>query len=318
MAQLKTALGDTYRIEHELRRGGMSRLYLATELAGDRRVVVKLLPPDLSDDVAAMRFQREIEMVSMLVHPNILPIIASGTSGALMYYVMPYVAGETLRHRLEREHPLPVDDAVRILHELGDALDLAHTRGVVHRDIKPENILLPDGHAVLTDFGVALALAHRRASGRLTGAGTGVGTPGYMSPEQALGEREVDASSDVYGLAVVGYEMLAGKAPFSGATLQAVLAAHVRDIPATLHSIRPEVPKAVSDAIAKALEKDPVKRFATAGSFRDALGGRAGAGANTAPRPQTRATAAIQLAIAAALIVTAIALWLIFRRGTSP
>jgi len=316
MAQLKDALGDAYRIEHELRRGGMSRLYLATERANDRRVVVKLLPPDLADDVTVTRFRREIEMVSMLVHPNILPIIASGTRGAIMYYIMPYVPGETLRHRLERENPLQVDDAVRILHELGGALDLAHAHGVVHRDIKPENVLLPDGHAVLTDFGVALALAHRRPSGRLTGAGTGVGTPGYMSPEQALGEREVDASSDVYGLAIVGYEMLAGKAPFTGPTLQAVLAAHVRDIPPPLSTIRPEVPKTVSDAIAKALAKDPAKRYPTAGAFREALGGVSARGGTGVAGPRRRQ--AIAAATAVAAVALAIAAWIFLRGRAAP
>jgi len=310
-APLQAALGNAYRIERELKRGGMSRLYLATESSSGRPVVVKLLPPDLTNDISATRFEREIEMVSMLQHPNILPILAAGATDALKYYIMPFVEGETLRHRLEREHELPVDDALRILLELAGALDLAHQRGVLHRDLKPENILLPAGHAMLTDFGIALAFSHRRASGRLTGAGTGVGTIGYMSPEQALGEHEVDASSDVYGLAIVGYEMLAGKAPFSGKTMQAVLASHLRDTPPPLAAIRPSVPKHVSDAIARALAKDPAQRYPTAGAFRDALSGIA------APPPSRGRRLAVTIAgIAVVLAIVAVIARIIFHRGS--
>jgi len=308
--QLQTALGDAHRIERELRRGGMSRLYLATETAAGRQVVVKLLPPDLTNDISAARFEREIEMVSMLQHPHILPILSAGAKGGLKYYIMPFVEGETLRHRLERERTLPVDDAIRLLLELGDALDLAHRRGVVHRDITPDNILLPGGHAMLTDFGIALAFSNRRPSGRLTGAGTGVGTVGYMSPEQALGEREVDASSDVYGLAIVGYEMLAGKAPFTGPTMQAVLAAHVRDIPPPLNAVRATVPKHVSDAIARALEKDPTKRYPTAGAFRDALSGAPVAGAARRGR-----LAGVVAGIVIVIVIAAVIARALFHRG---
>ncbi len=233
LARLQAALGDTYRIEKELGGGGMSRLFLATEASLHRQVVIKLLPPEFTSEVSAARFKQEIELAAHLQHPNILPVLTAGAKDDLLFYVMPFVPGESLRHRLTREGRLPVLDAVRILHEIADALAQAHAEGVIHRDIKPENILLLGSHAVLTDFGVARALAESRSGSRLTDTGLALGTPGYMSPEQAAGERHIDARADVYALAVVGYEMLAGFPPFAGPTAQAVIAAHLTATQAT-------------------------------------------------------------------------------------
>jgi eukaryotic-like serine/threonine-protein kinase len=218
--RLQAALGDAYRIERELGGGGMSRLFLAEESSLHRKVVVKILPPEFASDVSAARFRQEIELAAHLQHPNILPVLAAGTRDDLLYYVIPYVAGESLRHRLTQQGRLPIPEAIQILRETADALAHAHAEGIIHRDIKPENILLLGGHAVLTDFGVARALVEARSGERLTETGLAVGTPGYMSPEQVAGDRHVDARADVYALAVVGYEMLTGNAPFEGPTAQ--------------------------------------------------------------------------------------------------
>ncbi len=269
--RLQDALGDAYRIERELGGGGMSRLFIAEESSLHRRVVVKVLPPEFASEVSAERFRREIEVAANLQHPNILPVLAAGTRDDLLYYVIPYVPGESLRHRLTQQGQLPVAEALQILREIADALAHAHAEGIIHRDIKPENILLLGGHAVLTDFGVARALVEARSGERLTETGLAVGTPGYMSPEQVAGDRHVDARADVYALAVVGYEMLTGKAPFEGPTAQAVLAAHLTATPKALTAVRPEVPASASEAIAKALAKNPAERLQTAAALRDAL-----------------------------------------------
>src|SRR5437867_7279213 len=229
----------------------MSRVFLATEASLHRAVVVKLLPPEFASEVSEARFKQEIELAAHLQHPNILPVLTAGAKDDLLFYVMPFVSGESLRHRLTREGRLPVADAVRILHEIADALAQAHAEGVIHRDIKPENILLLGSHAVLTDFGVARALAESHSGGRLTDTGLALGTPGYMSPEQAAGERHIDARADVYALAVVGYEMLAGFPPFAGPTALAVIAAHLTKAPRPLTDARPEAPPAVAHAIAQ-------------------------------------------------------------------
>src|SRR5438094_10283052 len=271
LARLQAALGDAYRIEKELGGGGMSRLFLANEASLHRQVVIKLLPPEFTSEVSAARFKQEIELAAHLQHPNILPVLAAGSNDDLLYYVMPYVAGESLRHRVTREGKFPVADAGRILHEVADALAYAHAEGVIHRDIKPENILLEGNHAVLTDFGVARALTEARSGGRLTDTGISVGTPGYMSPEQAAGDRNIDARADVYALAVVGYEMLAGIPPFAGPSAQAVLAAHLTATPKPLTDLRPETPPDVANVIARALAKDPNAMLRTAADFRDAI-----------------------------------------------
>jgi len=277
----------------------MSRLFLATEASLHRQVVIKLLPPEFASEVSATRFRQEIEVAAHLQHTNILPVLTAGAKDDLLFYVMPFVPGESLRHRLTREGKLPVTDAVRILHEIADALAHAHAEGVIHRDIKPENILLLGSHAVLTDFGVARALAESRSGGRLTDTGLALGTPGYMSPEQAAGERNVDARADVYALAVVGYEMLAGFPPFAGPTAQAVIAAHLTATPKPLTDVRPEAPPEVASAIARALAKDPNARLRTAAEFRDTCGA---AHRRASPRRPSR-----RVGIAAAITVVAVA-----------
>ena len=248
----------------------MSRLFLATEASLNRRVVIKLLPPDLASEVSAARFKQEMEFAARLQHPHILPILAAGAREGLLYYIMPYVSGESLRGRLEREGRLSVGDATRLLAEVADALAFAHGLGIIHRDIKPENVLLEGKHAVLADFGIARALLESRTQRSLTASGTSIGTPGYMAPEQFSGE-SVDARSDVYALAVVGYEMLAGTPPFTGPSPQAVLTAHLTTPPAPVHLLRPEVPLSLSLALSRALAKEPDARYASAAEFGDAL-----------------------------------------------
>ncbi|HMG18498.1 MAG TPA: serine/threonine-protein kinase, partial [Gemmatimonadales bacterium] len=248
LARVQAALGDGYRVERELGGGGMSRLFIATERTLHRQVVIKLLPPQFTSEVSAARFEQEIQVAARLQHPNILPVLSAGAKDDLLYYIMPYVPGESLRHRLARDGKLPLAHAIRILEEISDALAYAHSEGVIHRDIKPENILLEGAHAVLTDFGVARALVEA-GSGRLTETGMVVGTPAYMSPEQAAGESHVDARADVYALAVVGYEMLAGVLPFEGATARALIAAHLMTTPKPLGAVRPDIPPAVTEVI---------------------------------------------------------------------
>jgi eukaryotic-like serine/threonine-protein kinase len=294
--QLQTTLGDVYTIERELPPGGMSRLFLATERSLDRQVVIKLLPPEYASEISAARFQREVTLTAHLQHPHILPILSAGSRDGLLYYIMPYVEGESLRQRLEREGRLPVPAAVQILREVADALARAHKAGIVHRDIKPENILLQDDHALLADFGVAGALHEATGNERLTQTGMGVGTPGYMAPEQLAGDRHLDARSDVYALAVVGYEMVAGEPPFSGPTPQAVLAAHL-STPRPLTRVRTGVPGAVSDAIARALAPDPAERFATIADFRAALDAWRTSGPTTVWRRLPLVSAAVGAAV---------------------
>jgi len=299
-ARLQSALGDAYHIERELGGGGMSRLFLATEASLHRQVVIKLLPPEFASEVSATRFRQEIAVAAHLQHTNILPVLTAGAKDDLLFYVMPFVSGESLRHRLTRQGRLPLADALRIVHEIADALAHAHAEGVIHRDIKPENILLLGNHAVLTDFGVARALAESRSGGRLTDTGLALGTPGYMSPEQAAGERNVDARADVYALAVVGYEMLAGFPPFAGPTAQAVIAAHLTATPKPLTDVRPEAPPEVANAIARALAKDPNARLRTAAELRDAFGPASGGAGSRRLSKQSRIAIGLMAAALAA------------------
>jgi eukaryotic-like serine/threonine-protein kinase len=276
-ARLQVALGDVYVLERELGGGGMSRLFVATERSLNRQVVIKVLPPELTSEVSAARFKKEIEVAAQLQHPHIVPILAAGSSDDLLWYVMPYVRGESLRHRMVASGKLPVRDAVRILVEVADALAYAHRQGIMHRDIKPENILLEEGHAVLADFGVARAIVAARTQsavpgGNLTGTGMSVGTPTYMSPEQAAGESNVDARADLYALGIVGYEMLAGQHPFgSSGSVQSMIVAHLTAPAPPVAKLRADTPPAVNAAIARALAKQPDDRFRTAEEFRDAL-----------------------------------------------
>ncbi|MEP6690213.1 MAG: serine/threonine-protein kinase [Gemmatimonadaceae bacterium] len=272
--RLQAVLGDAYRIEREITGGGMSRLFLATESSLEREVVIKLLPPETASEVSAARFQREVLVAARLQHPHILPVLSAGASDGLFFYIMPYVRGESLKNRLEKSGRFGVPEALRILREIADALALAHSRGIVHRDIKPANVLLQEGHAVLTDFGIARAVEASRVEAsddRLTETGVGIGTVGYMAPEQLAGERELDARADVYALAVVGYEMLAGKPPFTAATAQKLLAAHLMETAPSLDKCAPDVPQQICSAIAKGLSKSPDERYKTAAEFRDAL-----------------------------------------------
>lgn len=266
---LAKALAEQYVIERELGRGGMATVYLARDVRHDRPVALKVLHPDLANALGPERFQREIKLAARLQHPHILTVHDSGEDAGQLWFTMPFVEGETLRDRLEREKQLPVDDAVRIAREAADALDYAHRHGVVHRDIKPENILLSEGHSLVADFGIARAPGDGGA--QLTQTGTSVGTAAYMSPEQAAGERDVDGRSDIYSLAIVLYEMLAGETPFAAATPQATIARRFTETPTPLRAIRDSVPVAVEDAVQKALARTTADRFATARQFADAL-----------------------------------------------
>ena len=268
--RLVAALADRYRLEREVGAGGMATVYLAHDLKHERDVAIKVLHPDLGAAVGAERFLSEIKTTAKLQHPHILPLLDSGAADGLLYYVMPYVRGETLRARLERERQLPVDDALRIAREVASALEHAHKQGIIHRDIKPENILLQDGAAVVADFGIALAV-QSAGGARLTQTGLSLGTPQYMSPEQATGERIVDARSDVYALGAVTYEMLAGEPPFTGPTVQAVVARLLSDTPRSISAQRKAVPVHVEAAVMRALEKLPADRFAQAAAFATAL-----------------------------------------------
>jgi serine/threonine-protein kinase len=311
LEQLQQTLGDLYVIERELSPGGMSRLFLATESSLGRKVVIKMLPPETASEVSAARFQREVHLAAQLQHPNILPVLSTGTSGDGFYYVMPFVAGESLRHRLESGDRFPIHEALRVLREIADALALAHSRGIVHRDIKPANILLQEGHAVLTDFGIARAVEEARletTAERLTATGIGIGTLGYMAPEQLAGEKGLDARADVYALAVVGYEMLAGKPPFSRPTMQALVAAHMSEPPPPLSEVAPDVPPVISVIIEKALAKLPDDRYRTAAEFRDALDLQMTAAFQVVPRkPKVPRWAIVGGATAAGLAIAAAA-----------
>jgi serine/threonine-protein kinase len=269
---LHTALADRYRIERELGAGGMATVYLAQDLRHHRQVAVKVLKPELAAVIGAERFLSEIRTTANLQHPHILPLFDSGEAQGQLFYVMPFVEGISLRDRLTREKQLPIPEALRIATEVASALDYAHRHGIIHRDIKPENILLHDGSALVADFGIALA-ASKAGSARMTETGMSLGTPQYMSPEQAMGERELDARSDVYALGCVTYEMLTGEAPFSGPTAQAIVAKVMTAEPADATSLRKTIPPHVSDAVHTALQKLPADRFESARVFAAALAG---------------------------------------------
>ncbi|HEX2635998.1 MAG TPA: protein kinase [Gemmatimonadales bacterium] len=341
LSRLQSALADRYRLDREVGAGGMATVYLAQDIRHDRRVAVKVLRPELAAVIGAERFLAEIKLTANLQHPHILPLFDSGEAVAghesrvagdelatrdsgpatYLFYVMPFVEGETLRDRLTREKQLPVADAVRIATEVAGALDYAHRHGVVHRDIKPENILLHDGQALVADFGIALA-ASKAGGSRMTETGMSLGTPHYMSPEQAMGEREITARSDVYALGAVLYEMLTGDPPFTGSTAQAVVARVVTESPRSLTTQRHTIPPHVEAAVLTALEKLPADRFASAAEFAEALGDKrystgapttampAAAGAAVGARAAGRRPSVVTLAaVAVAVIATAAALW---------
>ena len=313
--QLTEALGDRYTIERELGRGGTATVYLAQDRKHDRLVALKLLHSELAHTLGPDRFQREIRLAARLQHPHILSVFDSGDAAGRLWFTMPYVEGESLRDRLWREKQLPVEDAIRIASEAARALDYAHRHSVIHRDVKPENILLTrDGDTMVADFGIARALAG--TDDRLTETGLAVGTPAYMSPEQAAGDRELDARTDIYSLGAVLYEMLAGEPPFTGPTAQAVHARRLTGAVPSVRTVRPSVPEPIEQAIMRALAPAPADRFATATAFSQALGrpGSTSAGTHTwfsasrARQPRNRAAlaagAVLLLGIAGGLIWT--------------
>jgi serine/threonine-protein kinase len=268
------ALADRYVVRGELGRGGMATVYLADDLRHGRQVAVKILRPELGTILGPDRFTREIRIAAALNHPHILPLYDSGEAAGRLFYVMPYVRGGSLRQRLETDGRLPVPEAVEIVRQAAAALDHAHHHSLIHRDIKPENILLHEGEAMVTDFGIALA-ADAAPGDRLTNTGLLVGTPEYMSPEQAAGERSLDARSDVYSLGCVLYELLAGAAPHSGPSPKSLIARRFTEPAPRVRRVRPEVATALDEAIARSLAPDPADRFPTAAAFADALAGRA-------------------------------------------
>jgi serine/threonine-protein kinase len=332
---LRIALADRYRLERELGAGGMATVYLAQDLKHDRRVAIKVLRPELAAVIGAERFLAEIKTTANLQHPHILPLFDSGKiqfasdphdSGLTthVYYVMPFVEGESLRDRLDRERQLPIADAVRIASEVASALDYAHRHGVIHRDIKPENILLHDGQALVADFGIALAASRADGSTRMTETGMSLGTPHYMSPEQAMGERDLDARTDVYALGCVLSEMLTGEPPFSGPSAQAIVAKVMTERPTPPSATRDTVPEAVEDAVLTALSKLPVDRFASAAEFAAALSDGRITMRTTARRPAAAASGkwrTISIGLGAAAVALAgLAAWAVLRpaQGDGP
>ncbi|HEX4932764.1 MAG TPA: serine/threonine-protein kinase [Gemmatimonadaceae bacterium] len=269
MARFREALGERYRVERELASGGTATVYLATDLKYQRPVAVKVFRPEVAEVMGHERFIREIAFVATLNHPHIVPLLDSGEAGELLYYVMPAVEGESLRDRMTRERQLPIDDVLRIAHDVAVALDYAHARHIVHRDVKPENILLSMGTAVVADFGIAKMLNAAKGNS-LTRAGIALGTVAYMSPEQGSAG-PVDGRTDTYALGCVVFEMLAGRPPFVGKSTRAVVAAHFTQPMPSLRAFRDDVTPAMEVAIARALAKAPEERFATAAAFVDAL-----------------------------------------------
>jgi eukaryotic-like serine/threonine-protein kinase len=314
LAQLNSSLAGRYAIEREIGRGGMATVYLARDVKHDRRVALKVLNPELGAVLGVERFLSEIRVTANLQHPNLLPLFDSGEADGLLFYVMPLVEGESLRAKLVREKQLPIEEAVRISTAIAGALDYAHRHGVIHRDLKPENILLHDDQPLIADFGIALAVSNAGGE-RVTQTGLSLGTPQYMSPEQATGDRGIDGRTDIYSLGAITYEMLAGEPPHVGSTAQAIIARLMTEDPRPLTVARRSVPLYMNDAVQRALEKLPADRFVTAHEFAEALQGRAQAVTATSSRspvgvpPRGRAPLwAAAFALLAALAMLA-ALW---------
>ncbi len=320
LGALTAALADRYAIEREIGAGGMATVYLARDLKHDRRVALKVLKPELGAVLGVERFLSEIKVTANLQHPNLLPLFDSGEAGGMLFYVMPYVEGETLRARLEREKQLPVDDAVRIASAIASALAYAHAQGVIHRDLKPENILMQAGQPVIADFGIALAVSNAGGA-RVTQTGLSLGTPQYMSPEQATGDRAIDGRTDIYSLGAMTYEMLVGDPPHTASTAQAIVAKVLTERPSSVQTSRPAVSDEVAYAVAKALEKLPADRWNSAQAFAEALQGNAGTGGATAARhargvPVTRwSVKASPLPWAVAFVVAAVVAVIGWMRG---
>ena len=312
VTQLNAALAGRYTVDREIGAGGMATVYLARDIKHDRNVALKVLLPELGAILGVERFQAEIKVTANLQHPNLLPLFDSGEADGLLFYVMPYVEGESLRARLDREKQLPVDEAIRIASAVASALDYAHRHEVIHRDLKPENILLHDGQPLVADFGIALAVS-KAGGARITQTGLSLGTPQYMSPEQATGDRVIDARADIYSLGAVTYEMLTGEPPHVGSTSQAIIARVLTEKPRSIRTSRPNVPEHVEAAVERALEKLPADRWATAKEFGEALVNErlTNAGAATArkgakgkgAKPPMSVLAQVGIAIAAVVIV---------------
>jgi tRNA A-37 threonylcarbamoyl transferase component Bud32 len=324
--RLSTALSDRYRIERELGQGGMATVYLAEDLKHDRKVAIKVLKPELAAVLGADRFVQEIKTTAALSHPHILPLFDSGEAGGFLYYVMPFIEGETIREKLTRETQFGIEQAVRITTEVADALDYAHRHGVIHRDIKPENILLHDGRAMVMDFGIALAVS-AAAGGRMTETGLSLGTPHYMSPEQATADKQITGRSDIYSLASVLYEMLAGEPPHMGNSAQAIIMKIIAEPVDDVTTHRKAVPPNVAAALGKALEKLPADRFDSAKLFAAALADpgfqhasvpASTVGKRSAGRRTGRATAARWLPWGVAAAAVAVAAWSLLRPAGPP
>ena len=316
--QVQAAVGAHYAIERELGRGGMATVYLARDLRHERLVALKVLRPDLGAALGPERFTREVKLAAGLQHPHIVSVHDSGvTPAGQLWFTMPYVEGESLRARLEREQQLPVDEALQITREVADALDYAHQQGIIHRDIKPENILLSRGHAMVADFGVARAMGNGgdTSGGRLTETGMALGTPAYMSPEQATGERALDARTDVYALGCVLYEMLSGEPPYTGATAQVILAKRVTGEVPSVRRLRPAVPVPVDAALTKALAPVPADRFATASAFAHALQSTGGSQAPRMAVPRIGGRAIAVAGAAGLALVISIGVVVVRQRG---
>jgi serine/threonine-protein kinase len=308
--RLREAVADRYAVERELGRGGMAVVYLARDLRHGRRVAIKVLRPELTISLATDRFLREIQIAAQLQHPLIVPLHDSGVSNELLWYVMPFVEGENLRQRLQRERQLPLAEALSIARDAAAALQCAHQHGFVHRDIKPENILLSSGHAMLTDFGIARALT--QAAGEGTSSGVAIGTPAYMSPEQASGGAAIDARSDVYSLGCVLYEMLVGEPPFTGPTPQAVIARHVSERPPSVVVVRPSVPAPLEQVLATMLAKAPADRFRSADELAQALESLGSQGPSVEPRSPSPGRSPIWY-VALAVVAVAVAVTALVR-----
>ncbi len=274
-AALQDALGADYLIDEELPRGGMSRVFLATECALNRRVVLKVLDPELAATLSAERFKREISLAARLQHPHIVPLLHAGATDGKLFYTMPFVEGESLRELMARERPMSIERVTQILVEVAGALDYAHAQGVVHRDIKPENVMLFHGQAVVLDFGIAKAVSDAAsqdsAAPRLTLQGTSLGTPTYIAPEQAAGDPSLDHRADIYSVGAVAYEMLSGHPPFRGKSPQAVMIAHAKEVPEPIGKRRPDTPATLARLVMKCLEKVPERRPQRAAEFERAL-----------------------------------------------
>ena len=288
--ELQASLGAAFSVDRELGGGGMSRVFVARDTTLGRDVVVKVLPPEMTAGVSAERFRREIQLGAQLQHPHIVPLLSAGASGSLLFYSMPFLAGESLRERLSRGPALSCVEATRIWREVVDALSYAHSRGIVHRDIKPENILLSNKHAMVTDFGIARAVSAATGESRMTSTGLALGTPAYMAPEQAAGDREVDARADIYSAGLVMYEMLAGRQPFAADSVQQMVMAQLTKDAPPLTPTDPTTPKTLTSLVMRCLAKAPSARPQSADeilSALDALAVPSAIGATHSPRLRT-------------------------------